>query len=911
MSELSTGQASSFTAKFTPLRAFLSRLCDVNKLWIGLLIGLVLLPVAQALELKTERYTLKNGLTVLLVEDTRTPKVTVNFLVKVGSKDELAGRSGFAHLFEHLMFMGTKRVPQGQYDKIIESYGGDNNAFTAPDMTLYYSSAPAKALPTLLWLEADRLEALGENIDQKKLDLQRAVVLNERRQTTENTPYGEADEAINQLIYPSDHPYQRGTIGSPVDLGAASLADVKAFFATYYVPNNISLLVAGNFKSALVKPQIEKLFGGLARKNDTLHKSVPARVSLGAKRVTFVDRVSQPRLSMVWRIPKIGSTDYAKLDLITTALQSRINETLIDSGLASDAYISVSGGILESQLNFTAFPGDGVSLPKLESAMDALLAAFTKTGLSASELKTAVAATEKNVLGLMQGLVERAQTINIDSYYYNDPNYTLKSLETYAKFTPAELSATGKAYLKSGDRLIQTVLPVQASTDAATRDTRPSDAASAAFAFPTNAQFTLSNGIPVSYWQSGQFPMTYLGIASNQGTGSETLPGSTQLLAALLSKGSKTLNFTRALTTLGADFGVTADARQTTASGSTLSRNLEPSLALMTEALRSPLLTKDEFENARANLSFEREALPDDPRTLSLEIAMNAFHGAAHPLGRFVSAGQVKAVKLEDVKARYAQVVNPASLRVFMAGNLSAAAVKISLERTLGAWKASGARQPNLSIATPSAGKARLLFVDRSDSPQTFIRIFAPSVGRKDSGQLEYATLGTVLGGTFTSRLMSNLREDKGYTYGISAGFIVQDNYGILNTRTAVESSVTGASIKEILAEFKLIITDGITDAETQKATQSQLSDILEAVATPANIAGSATALSAEGRSFADLIAQSVALPKITTVSVNAIAKNAIRLDSAIWVLVGDKKTVAPQLEGLGLPVLEEVSLAK
>ena len=886
-------------------------MCDVKKPWIGLLVGLALLPTAQALELKTERYTLKNGLTVLLHEDARTPKVTVNFLVKVGSKDELAGRSGFAHLFEHLMFMGTKRVPQGEYDKIIESYGGDNNAFTAPDMTLYYSSAPAKALPTLLWLEADRLEALGENIDQKKLDLQRAVVLNERRQTTENTPYGEADEAINGLIYPSDHPYQRGTIGSPVDLGAASVADVKAFFATYYVPNNISLLVAGNFKSAEVKAQIEKLFGGLARKNDTLRKSVPARVSLGAKRVTFVDRVSQPRLSMVWRIPKIGSGDYAKLDLITTALQSRVTETLIDEGLASDASIYVSGGILESQLNFTAFPGDGVSLPKLEAVMDGLIAAFNKSGLSASELKTAVAATEKGVLNLMQGLVERAQTINIDSYYYNDPNYTLKSLEAYAKFTPADLSATGKAWLKTDDRLILTVLPAQASSDAATRDTRPSDAASAAFAFPMNAQFTLSNGVPVSYWQSGQFPMTYLGISSNQGTGSETLPGSTQLLATLLSKGSKTPNFTRALTTLGADFNVSANARQTIASGSTLSRNLEASLALMTEALRTPLITKDEFENARANLTLEREALPEDPRALSLEIAMNAVHGATHPLGRFVTPSQVTAVKLEQVKARYAQVINPASLRVFVAGNLNVAAVKASLERTLGAWKASGARQPDVSIATPVFGKARLLFVDRPDSPQTFIRVLTPSVGRKDANQLEYATLGTVLGGTFTSRLMSNLREDKGYTYGINAGFIVQDNFGILNTRTAVESSVTGASIKEILAEFKLITTDGITDAETQKATQSQLSDILETVATPANIASSATVLSGEGRSFADLIAQSVALPKVTTARVNTIAKNAIRLDNAIWVLIGDKKTVAPQLEGLGLPVLEDVILAK
>ena len=655
-----------------------------KNLLIGLLVGAALLvPRVAALELKTERYTLKNGLTVILHEDIRTPNVTVNFLVKVGSKDELERRSGFAHLFEHLMFMGTKRVGVGRYDKIIESYGGYNNAFTAPDMTLYYSSAPAKALPTLLWLEADRLEALGENIDQKKLDLQRAVVLNERRQSVENTPYGEAEEAINQLIYPLDHPYHRGTIGSPIDLNAATVEDVKAFFATYYVPNNISLLVAGNFKSADVKPQIEKLFAGLARKNDTLRKFVPAKVSLGTKRATFVDRVSQPRVSMVWRVPKIGSDDYLKLDVVTTALQNRINEVLLDEGIASDAYIYVQGGLLESQVNFTAFPGEAVSVATLEQKMDAVLNDFNKTGITTAELKSAVAATEKTLIGTMQNLVDRAQTMNIDSYYYGNPNYTLQSLERYKKLTTAQVSASSRAFLVANDRLIQTVLPMVESTDSSARDTRPNDASSVAFTFPKNSQIRLSNGVSVSYWQSGQFPMTYLNVSSNQGTGTESIMGSTQLMATMLDKGSKTKNFSRVLNSLGAEISVMADAKQTALSAKTLSRNLEPSLALITEALSSPILTKDEFLNEQANLNFEREALPDDPRSLSFEIAMNAFHGLNHPLGRFVSPSQIKKLTLEQIKTRYKEVIYPANLNVFMAGDLSLNQAKALLEKTL------------------------------------------------------------------------------------------------------------------------------------------------------------------------------------------------------------------------------------
>ncbi len=655
-----------------------------------------------------------------------------------------------------------------------------------------------------------------------------------------------------------------------------------------------------------VKPQIEKLFAGLARKNDTLRKTVPAKVSMGEKRATFVDRVSQPRVSMVWRVPKIGSDDYLKLDVVTTILQNRINEQLLDEGIASDAYAYVQGGILESQVNFTAFPGEGVSLSALEQKMNAMLQEFQQKGVTAAELSTAIAATEKNLLGGMQELVGRAQTMNIDAYYYGNPNYTLQSLEKYKKLNINAVVASSRTFLPSNDRLILTVLPASPSTDATTRDTRPSDASSAAFAFPKNTEFKLSNGIPVSYWQSGQFPMTYLGVSSSQGTGSESVLGSTQLLAGLLDKGSKTKNFSRVLSSLGADLSTSADVKQLSINSKTLSRNLEPSLKLLTEAIASPLLTQDEFENERAGLNFERESLPDDPRRLSLEIAMNAFHGASHPMGRFVSPAQVKKLTLDQVRNRYREIINPANLKIFMAGDLSVQQVRSILEKTIGAWKGTGATKAMLPMPAPSLSKARLLIVDRPDSPQTFVRVFTPSIGY-NSNYLEYATLGTVLGGTFTSRLMSNLREDKGYTYGIGSSFIFENTYGILNTRSAVDSTVTGESIKEILKEFKLISEQGITDAETQKAVQSQLSGIYDSLATPEYIVFSASSLSAEGRSFANLAAESAALGRISTASVNAIAKNAIQLENAIWVLVGDKKTIVPQLEGLGLPVPEDV----
>jgi zinc protease len=868
----------------------------------------MMLSNAHALELKTERYTLPNGLTVILHEDQSTPQVTVNFLVKVGSKDEPDRRSGFAHLFEHLMFMGTKRVGIGEYDKIIESYGGSDNAFTAPDMTLYYSWGPARALPTLLWLEADRLEALGENIDQKKLDLQRSVVLNERRQNTENTPYGEAEEAINQLIYPNTHPYHRGTIGSPTDLNAASVEDVKAFFATYYVPNNISLLVAGNFKTAEVKPQIEKLFGSLARKNDVPRKSLPPMPSMGAKRVTYVDRVSDPKLYMVWKVPAQGSDTFNKLDVATTVLQTRLNEALVDEGIANEVNIGLDGGILGSTITLSAVPAEGTNLKSLEQKIDAVISTFNQKGLTAAELKTAVAATESAVLGRLQDIVERAQVMNIDSYYFNDPNRTLKSLDTYAKFTPPSVITSSKAFMPTDNRLILTVLPRGETQDASPRETRPTDAPDATFGFPKNTEFTLANGIRVTYWQAGKFPTSFINVVSNQGAGNETVPGSTPLLASMLNRGSKTANFDRAVQALGASIEASSSPRQTVIALKTLSRNLEPAANLLSEAVTNPLLTNDEFKNKQAQLVQDRQSLSDAPRALSLEVANNIYFGTDHPLGRVLAPSQVKKLVLNDVKGRYVQAINPANLHIFAAGDQSLAQIKTILEKSFGAWKVTQKTLPALTISAPQPGAARLILIDRPDSPQTMIRVFTPSVGLTSADALRYTTLGTVLGGTFTSRLNNNLREVNGYTYGASAGYNQDLQFGLLNTRTSVQVKNTGDAIKEILKEFKSIQT-GITDAETLKAAQTQIADALGAFSGPELLVTTSTGLHALGRSTSDLQKDYATLKTMNTKDVNTIASASVKLENAVWVLVGDKKSVLPQLEGLGLPKPEDFTL--
>ena len=333
-------------------------------------------------KLQYERYTLPNGMTVILHEDHSLPVAAIDLWVEVGSKDEPARRSGFAHPLRAPHVMGTKRVPNGRFDSIMEAAGGQNNASTAEDRTEFHESGPSNLLPTFLWLEADRLETLGRDIDQRKLNLQRDVVKNERRQNTENTPYGTAYEAINGLMWPALHPYGHSVIGSMADLDAASVADVKDFFATYYVPNDAILAVVGDFKPVEVKARIARLFGTLPRRDDP-PRPIPADYAFHGKRVTFVDTVPQAKVVMAWHGPAFFAPGDAELDVAAGVLgdgnSSRLYRRLVENDrLATDVSVSQDSRSLGSLFTIDATAAPGADLDRLEAAIDDELRRFER-----------------------------------------------------------------------------------------------------------------------------------------------------------------------------------------------------------------------------------------------------------------------------------------------------------------------------------------------------------------------------------------------------------------------------------------------------------------------------------------------------------------------------------------------------
>ncbi len=408
---------------------------------------------------------LPNGLTVIVHEDHTLPECAVNLLYRVGSRDEQPGRTGFAHLFEHLMFMGTKRVPTKMFDSWMEAAGGANNAWTSQDYTDYHETSPPGALPLLLWLEADRLETLGREVDGPKLDLQRDVVRNERRQAVENTPYGKVELRLPELLYPPGHPYHHPVIGSHEDLEAAAVADVRAFFATYYAPANASLVVAGDVRAAEVEALAAKYFGHLppgraAERQKAGPPPRPGRVV----RETIEDRVELTKIVMAFPSPAVFEPGDADLDLLAGVLArgkaSRLYKALVyDRELAQAVSASQDSQDLSSSFGVEVLVRPGVSPDEVERAVDRVLDEATRVAPTEAELRRARNGHEFRLVQGLQSLAQRATLLNQYEAKRGDPGYFERDLARYREATPESVRGWAKATLTLQDRVIVRVVP--------------------------------------------------------------------------------------------------------------------------------------------------------------------------------------------------------------------------------------------------------------------------------------------------------------------------------------------------------------------------------------------------------------------------------------------------------------------
>ncbi|MAG62020.1 peptidase M16 [Candidatus Woesearchaeota archaeon] len=880
-------------------------------MWLRPVILLAASASALAQEIPYERFQLENGLTVILHEDHRQPQVAVNTWYWVGAKEEEVGRSGFAHLFEHLMFRGTERAPGSSFDDLMETGGGWNNASTSQDRTNYYDIGPSELLPTLLWLEADRMQALGPNIDQATLDNEREVVRNERRQSYEDVPYGQADLAFQRLFYPTEHPYHIPVIGSHADLVAATVEDVRQFFATYYVPNNACLVVAGDFDPGATRERIERYFGAVPRGDDVQHVGAPP-VVLDSRRIhTLTDEVPFARTEIIWPSPPFLTEGDAAMDLIGELLAAGVSSPLVqalivESSLAEEVEAYQSSSALGSEFIISALARPGVSLDEIEAVIEREVREFLAEGPSEDGLLRQKALMEAQFLRRLESVEEKADLLNRNQFHFGEPDSFKRDLDRYRNTTVDSCVEWGRKVLGQEGRVILRVVPEEAQLEDSLA-TRPEVGPSPDFAPPLPERLELSNGIALEVFTQDQIPLVELSLVLPVGSAQDPAGkgGLGHLAGQMLVEAGGERDageFAAAMERLGADLSVSVGRRETTLHLRVLARHLDAALDLMGDALLKPRLDPADWERVqRAHLAALR-VQAENPMAQARLAGNRAFFGADHPYAH-LSGGTPETVEpllLNDVAQWLSDLFRPEGVQIFAAGALDPAALKDSLERVLGGWAglASGRERRVFTIPTPAplTGGPRLVFVDRPGATQTVIRFILPAPAESVPGRYARELVTTILGGTYTSRLNANLRVDKAITYGAGATLVHSPPVGSLIASAQVETQHTALGVKEFAAEFKRLTQGDIDNEELNKARRSQRTSRIEEFATLGSILSAAQELASFGRTVESIALELEAADALEASDLNAAAKTLVDMDGGVLVLVGDKAEIMRQL---------------
>ncbi len=874
---------------------------------------------ASELEVEYQIFTLPNGLTVILHEDHSLPQVVVNTWFYVGSKDDPPGRSGFAHLFEHLMFMGTERVPGSGYDDIMEAGGGANNASTGMDRTNYYIWGPSSLLPTLLWLDADRLDGLGRAMTLEKLDLQRDVVLNERRENYENAPYNKAYIIIPKAIYPPDHPYHLSGIGETEHLQAATLEDVVDFFNTYYVPANASLVVAGDIDPEKTRQLVLATFGAVPIRPAPEHVTVPPVTLDREIRRVETDRVDAARFYLVWPSPPAYSPGDAEMDLVASILadgpSSRLYQRLvIEDATAQDVTAYQASEGLGSMFFIEATAAADGDLELIKRAVLEVIGGLQAYGPTAQELARVKAAQEASFLRSMENLVNRADALNAYRDQFGEPDSFARDLARWTGATREGVRDWSREVLTSA-RLDLRILPEAAAEVQADLDVRPTDWTSSTYRPPSSESVTLANGIEVALISrpgTGLFAGALLADGGERMVAADSA-GLAALAASMLTAGAggrSAVEFADAVASLGADVTATAgwDDFQVKVQG--LSSRLDATLDLFADAVLRPNLGEEDFRRER-RLALERiRSRGQNPHSVAYLAAGAMVYGRDDPRGRPRSGYEetAAAVELEDVRAALPQLLHPARSRFVFAGDVEAEALRNALNRRFGSWRA----PPPESMAMPAAvteAAAGLAIVDRPNAAQTVIFMLRPVAAPEDGAErIGRRCVNTLFGATFTSRLMRNLREQHGYTYHAGSALDQRGNQFELYAYSAVQAEVTAAALAELREEFARLAEGDISADELAKATSTVSYELIKTGESTRSLAATLVALAADGRPLDSVATDLGSLSAVDLELVNRIARSGLfDWNGFRIVLVGDAEAVASQLVEAGFPAPQVV----
>lgn len=920
--------------------------------------------LVKAVDIPYQAFTLDNGLRVIVHEDRKAPVVAVSVWYRVGSKHEPKGKTGFAHLFEHLMFNGSENAPGDFFEPLQQVGATDENGTTNVDRTNYFETVPTGALDMALFLESDRMGHLLGAVTQEKLDNQRGVVQNEKRQG-DNNPYGLLRYEIFENLFPKGHPYHHSTIGSMADLNSASLDDVKKWFTDNYGPNNAVLVLAGDVDVATAKAKVQEWFGDIPKGPAVTAPatSVPTLPAPLAKEVK--DLVPTTRLYRMWAIPGLNDAEAVPLQMAMGVLGG-LSSSRLDNALVRKDPVAVSvsafaqsfedAGILLIQADVKP----GVDPALVGQRLDEEVAKFVASGPTADELQRAAASYLGGAIAGLEsvgGFGGKAVALAEGALYSNDPGYYKVELDRLAKATPEGVKAVTQKWLSRpafsltytpGERTeggenrggavtegkaVTAVEPDRYwnpalgdigpgagfGTAIADRSQLPSVSGLKALEFPAIERAKLKNGIEVVFARRATVPTVNVAVSFDAGYAADphSALGTQSLMLSLMDEGTTNLDsiaFAEAKERLGAQIDASANADETVFSLFALKPNLAPSLALLADYIRNPAFDAKELDRVRAQQLNRLKAELNNPNAIASRVLMPVLYGADHPYGIPPSGlGDAKAVTAatRDQLANFHSTwIRPDMARIFVVGDTTLKEVTKQLDATLGNWKAPATAKPakHFEVAIP-APQPRILLFDRPKSPQSVI-LAGKVLAAKGTDSLEVLrSANDIFGGNFLSRFNTNLRETKGWSYGVRSRISGDKDRIAWIAAAPVQADRTGDSIKELQSDLKAFLGDkGVTAEELQRTINGSVRELPGSFETSGDVLGGLRTIVKFGRPDDYYEKLPATYEAMTAAEVDGAARKALSTDGLVYVVVGDASVVKPQLDGLGLPV-ETVTL--
>ena len=870
------------------------------------------------IEIPFTKFVLKNGLTLIVHEDHKAPIVAVNIWYHVGSKNEKPGRTGFAHLFEHLMFNGSEHF-NSDYFKVLEKVGAtDLNGTTNNDRTNYFQNVPTSALEVALWMESDRMGWLLGALDQAKLDEQRGVVQNEKRQG-ENEPYGMVDEYIAKATYPQGHPYSWTVIGSMEDLSAASLEDVREWFTSYYGAANAVLVVAGDIDPQTAKAQVEKYFGDIpAGPPVAAFTSWPAK-RIGVQRQCMHDRVPQARIFKVWNVPEWTSRDLVYLDLagdiLASGKTSRLYRRLVyQDQIATQVHAAIDKREIAGQFYLDASAKPGVELARVEQALDEELALFLQKGPDAKELERI---KTQHLAGFVRG-VERiggfggkSDILASNEVYAGDPAFYKTILKTVQQATVEQIWQAARTWLSDGVYVLE-VEPFEkyeTATGGADRSRAPEALAPPKAKFPPLQRTTLSNGLAVLLAERHTIPVVQFNLLVDAGYAADQFakPGAGKLAMSVIDEGTTkrdALQISEELDSLGAYLRTGAGLDMSSISLNTLKANMEKSLEIFSDVILNPTFPETEFSRLQKQQLAEIKQEKASPLSMAYRVLPGLLYGRAHADGHPLTGSGTEAsgnsITRQDMIRYHQTWVRPNNATLIVVGDIRMAEIKPLLENYFKDWTFAETPKKNLDRVQP-ADHSIVYLVDKPGSQQSMVLGAKLAPPKSDPDDIAMETMNLILGGTFTSRINMNIREDKHWSYGAHSLIMNAKGQRLFLAYTSVQSDKTKETMQEISQELQDLL--GAKPATAEELNAVQLNRVQ-------GLSGRWETMNAVTHSIGELVAYG--LPdsyyetygdRVRSVTLKDIATAATKVltpQNLIWVVVGDRGQIESPLKELG-----------